>query len=500
MGEIDALPRLRSAEQYRESLRDGRRVYYRGNRVEDVTTHPAMRHAVDHAALDYEMAESDEHRELAVAPEGYNRYFRLPRSAEDLLARSALIEAGTRAGRTLPPMIKEVGTDALFALIAMRSALGEPYADRIDTLYERARDEDLALCVAQTDFKGDRSLPPSKQPNPDAYLRIAERRDGGIVVRGAKAHTSVSVNGNELIVLPTRAMEPADADYALSFAIPVDTPGLTLIASPYLSPADKLKAEHPISAGRKMVETSTLFDDVFVPWERVFMAGEHEHAGDLARGFVEFHRFTAISYKLPLVDALVGSALLAARMNGLERAGHVREKLSWLISYAETLRALTHHAASRCTTIGGVAIPDTLLINIAKLQFAQGIHTAMQHVQDIAGGLLVTYPAPEDLDQPEYGPALRRYLEAAGGLTGEERLRVMSLISDLTAGDYGGYQAVLAIHAEGSIEAEKLTILAQYDREKAAGYAAWLAGIGGSHSPIQTAAGAGGTQNGLQDN
>jgi aromatic ring hydroxylase len=207
------------------------------------------------------------------------------------------------------------------------------------------------------------------------------------------------------------------------------------------------------------------------------MAGEWEHAGDLARGFVEFHRFTAISYKLPLVDALVGSALLAARVNGLERAGHVRDKISWLISYAETLRALTHHAAERSSVVDGIAIPNTLLVNIAKLQFAQGIHTAFQHVQDVAGGLLVTYPAAEDLDHPEYGPALRRYLEGAVGVPGGQRLRVMNLISDLTAGEYGGYQAVLAIHAEGSIEAEKLTILAQYGRERAIEYAEWLAGI-----------------------
>ena len=468
---------LRTPEQYRESLRDGRRVYYRGQRVDDVTTHPVMRYAVEHAALDYRMAEAGEQRELAVAPGGYSRYFHVPRSAEDLLARSALIEAATRAGKTLVVLIKEIGTDALFSLLAMRGRLGEPYASRIEAFYERVRDEDLALCVGQTDFKGDRSAGPSQQANPDAYLRIVERREDGIVVRGAKVHTSVSVNANELIVLPTRAMGPADADWAVAFAVPLDTPGLTLVASPYLSTKDKVEAEHPISAGRKMVETSTLFDDVFVPWERVFMAGEHEHAGELARGFVEFHRFTAISYKLPLVDALVGSALLAARVNGLERAGHVRDKLSWLISYAETLRALTHHAASRCTLVDGVAIPDTLLVNIAKLQFAQGLHTALQHVQDIAGGLLVTYPAPEDLDHEEYGPALRRYLEAAGGATGEERLRVLSMISDLTAGEYGGYQAVLAIHAEGSIEAEKLTILAQYDRERGIEYARWLAGL-----------------------
>jgi 4-hydroxybutyryl-CoA dehydratase/vinylacetyl-CoA-Delta-isomerase len=479
-GEIDAAARLRSPDQYRDSLRDGRNVYYRGQRVDDVTAHAQLRHTVEHAAVDYEMGKSPEHRELAVAPDGYSRYFHVPRSAEDLLARSKLIEAGTRAGKTLPPLIKEIGTDALFALLAMRERLGEPYAGRIETFYEHSREQDLAICVAQTDFKGDRSLGPSQQPNPDAYLRIVEHRDDGIVVRGAKAHTSVSVNANELIVVPTRAMGPDDANYAVSFAIPVDTPGLTLVASPYLSPDDKNEDEHPISAGRKMPESSTLFDDVFVPAERVFLAGENEHAGDLARGFVEFHRFTAISYKLPLVDALVGSGLLAARMNGLERAGHVREKLSWLVSYAETLRALTHHAALRCTMVDGVAIPDPLLVNIAKLQFAQGLHTAMQHVQDMAGALLVTYPAPEDLEHPDYGPALKRYLEAAGGITGEERLRIVRMISDLTTGDYGGYQAVLAIHAEGSIEAEKLTILAKYDGEEAVGYARWLAGLDGA--------------------
>jgi 4-hydroxybutyryl-CoA dehydratase / vinylacetyl-CoA-Delta-isomerase len=272
-------------------------------------------------------------------------------------------------------------------------------------------------------------------------------------------------------------MTAADSDYAVSFAVSLDTPGLRLIASPYLSVHGKHPTEHPLSAERKMVETRTLFEDVFVPWERVFLCGEHQLAGELARGFVEFHRFTAISYKLPLVDALVGAALLAARVNGLERVGHVRDKLAWLVSYAETLRALTHHAAERCKLVRGIAVPDTLLINIAKLQFAQGLHTAFQHVQDIAGGLLVTYPGHEDLDHPEYGQAVRRYLGGAGGVDGRERVRVMSLISDLTSGEFGGYQAVLAIHAEGSIEAEKLTILSQYPREDALNYARSLAAL-----------------------
>ena len=160
--------RLRSESEYRESLRDGRRVYYRGEAVPDVSTHPVMRYAVDHAALDYQMAHEPALAELAVAPDGSSRYFHVPTSAADLLARSALIEAATRAGKTLVVLIKEIGSDALFSLLALRPRLGEPYAGRITAFYEHCRDGDLAVCVAQTDFKGDRAVGPSRQQNPDA--------------------------------------------------------------------------------------------------------------------------------------------------------------------------------------------------------------------------------------------------------------------------------------------------------------------------------------------
>src|SRR5205823_2786671 len=157
-----------------------------------------------------------------------------------LLARSRLIETATRLGGTLVVLIKEIGTDALFGLTLvaheMDRRLGTRYGARVARFLEHCADEDLALAVAQTDVKGDRSLGPAEQAargHPDAYLRIVERRSDGIVVRGAKAHTSVATNANEVIVLPTRAMGEADVDYAVAFAIPVDTPGLKLVASPH---------------------------------------------------------------------------------------------------------------------------------------------------------------------------------------------------------------------------------------------------------------------------
>jgi aromatic ring hydroxylase len=220
-----------------------------------------------------------------------------------------------------------------------------------------------------------------------------------------------------------------------------------------------------------MMETLTVFDDVFVPNDRIFLNGEWQYAGPLAKTFVEFHRFTAISYKLPLLDLLVGSALLIAEQNGIEKAGHVREKLTWLISYAQTVRMLTKMAAIECTVKGGIAVSNTEVVNIAKLHFASNYHQALMHVQDIAGGLLVTAPGEGDLKNPETRKYVDRYLGGKAGVSAEQRLRTLNMISDLTTSEFGGYQAVLAIHAEGSLEAEKLTILREYDQASAKNYA-----------------------------
>jgi len=475
---------LRSPDQYVQSLRDDRIVYFGGERVADVTEHPVIARAIQHASVDFELAEDPEVRPLAVvdAEDPFSRYFLEPRSTQDLSDRARLIETATARCNTLVPLIKEIGTDALFALRRIGRALDAARGDdersaRIAAFFDHCRVNDLAMSVAQTDVKGDRSLGPSAQPNPDSYLRIVERRADGIVVRGAKVHTSCTPNTNELIVLPTRAMGPADADWAVSFAIPVNTPGLRLVASPYGAHAGN-EFDSPISSQRLMMETTTIFDDVFVPNDRIFLDGQHEFAGPLALAFVDYHRFTAISYKLPLVDALVGSAALMADMNGITRAAHVRDKLTSLISYAETLRALVESSAHRGTPDdAGVFVPDPLIVNIAKSHFAHGYHHALQEVQDLSGGLLVTAPGGADFANPEIGPMLRSLLGGRAGVNGEDRIRALNMVSDLTTREFGGYHAVLAIHAEGSLEAEKMMIARSYDTTRVLAYARKLAGI-----------------------
>lgn len=468
---------LRTAEEYLSSLRDGRTLYYQGRRVSDVTAEPDLRVAIEHASLDFRLAGEPRHRDIAVArdspgDEEYSAYYRIPRSADDLLSRAKLIETTTAAGGTMVTLIKEIGTDALFAL--QRTLDGEPLK-RAQAFYEHCRSNDLAVAVAQTDVKGNRSLAPNAQADPDLYLRVVDRDDTGIVVRGAKIHTSVSANANELIVLPTHAMDEAAADYAVAFALPLNSPGLSLYVSSY-GAGTRRPLEFPLSSRHKMLETLTVFDDVFVPWERVFACMEPALAGPLALTFVEYHRFTAVSYKLPLLDVLVGAATEVANMNGVARASAVRDKLARLVTYAETVRALLETAAHRCrVSPDGIAYPDPLTTNIAKYTFASRYHEAVEIVQDCAGGLIVTGFGDDDWESPEVRPVLEKYLCASS--PAEARQRMFHLISDLTARDFGGYQAVLAVHAEGSIEAEKLQILRSYDSQEPRRYARRLAGI-----------------------
>lgn len=471
---MSATQTVRTPEQYLEGLRDGREVWYRGERVADVTAHPELGIAARHGALDFELAHDPALAALALT-DGYSTFFHVPRSAAALRRRSALVEASTKHGSTLVVLLKEIGTDALFALL--RVAAGTEFEERVEAFWRRCRDGDLALAVGQTDVKGDRSKGPSAQADPDLYLRVVERREDGIVVRGAKVHTSCTPNVDEVVVIPTRALGPDEGDWAVAFAVPVATPGVKLFCSDYLGAGSEDPWTRPVSARHKMIETLTVFDDVLVPWERVFLLGDTRGAGQLALGFVEYHRMTAVSYKLPLLDALVGLAIALAEANGIARASHVRDKLVHLVGYAETVRALTHAACDRARLDErtGIAYPDPLTTNIAKWTFAREYQAAVTHVIDIAGGLLVTGPAGADWASDEVRPYLEKYFAAAA--PAHERLALLNLASDLCARDFAGYQNVLAVHAEGSLEAEKLMIARSYDSGPALAYARALAGL-----------------------
>lgn len=478
---------LRSPEAFRQSLRDDRVVYFRGERVKDVTQHPVLRIGVETAAVDYQISEDPNCQGFAVVQledgEPVSRYLVPPRNAEDLLKRRQLVEAGSRICFGFPPFAKEGGTDALHAIAIttqrVDKALGTQYAPRVAAFRRHLQQGDLSLAIAMTDVKGDRSLRPFEQADPDLYLRKVKESRDGIVVRGAKAHITSAPYTNEILVLPTRTMTEADRDYALAFALPVTTPGLTIIARPTGAPGGP--DEYPVSSRADIIEGLVVFEDVFIPWERVFLNGEWQFAGLATHMFANFHRVTASAYKYPFAELLVGAALLMAEANGIDRIPHVREKIAWLVYYAETIAALSRAACEHpvVDADSGIAYPDPILGNAAKFFFADNYHQVVKMIQDIGGGILVTAPSTQDYENPALRPLIEKYLAGKAEVPASQRLRVIKLVKDLVASDMGGFWEVLTIHGEGSLAAEKLAIYGAADFERYRGAARRAAGLSG---------------------
>jgi 4-hydroxybutyryl-CoA dehydratase / vinylacetyl-CoA-Delta-isomerase len=469
---------LRTATEYIESVRDGREVYIHGEQVEDITRHPSLRKAIDHGALDYELHERPELRDLLVtrSPTTGNEmrsYFELPKSPEDLLRRQRVIETTTKCDSAIIPFMKEIGTDALNALnmisYSMDKKKGTRYSERVAKYREYLEEKDLSMSGAVTDVKGDRSLRPSEQDMPYYYLKVVERTGDGVIVKGCKVHTTSAPITNELLVLPTRAMGEADKDYCIAFGIPVNTKGVKIISRP--ERGDLTPFDYPIMWRHVTLEAMTIFEDVFVPNERIFMDGEWEFAGILANTFATWHRFTGISYKYPFADMLIGLAQLIADYNGVPNASHIKDRITDLVIYAQSIKTYGKAAARECLIWeNGTAYPNPLLCNIGKYLFASNYHTSMKALQEIAGGLVITGPTEADLRNPATREFVERYLGGRKGVSAEKRLKVMKLIRDISATEGAGEWYVGTVHGEGSLQAQRLSIAREYDVKKSVDY------------------------------
>lgn len=469
---------MRNADQYIESLRDGREVYIHGERVDDVTTHPSLRKAIDHGAIDYELDKRPDLRDLLVTRSSdtgneIRRYFEVPRTAEDLLRRQELIETTTRNGGSVVLFMKEIGTDALNALNMVCHDIdkkyGTEYSARVARYWQHLEEHDLSMSGAVTDVKGDRKLRPSQQEMPFYYLKVVERRPDGVIVRGAKVHTTSAPITNELIVLPTRAMTEMDRDYSIAFGIPANTKGVKIISRP--ERGDLGVFDYPLSSRHVTLEAMTIFDDVFVPRERIFMDGEWEFAGALANCFATWHRFTGISYKYPFAEMMIGAAGLVSDYNGVPNASHIKDRMTDLVIYAQCIKTFGRAAAMECLiTEKGVAYPNPLLCNIGKYLFAASYHASMKALQEVAGGLPATGPTEADCNNPAIGPFIELYLGGRKGADARSRLKVMKLIRDMGGTEGAGEWYVGTLHGEGSLQAQRLSISREYDVKKCVDY------------------------------
>jgi aromatic ring hydroxylase len=369
-----------------------------------------------------------------------------------------------------------IGRDELHALLVathdLDRARGTDYHERVLAYVRRFQSEQLMTAAAVTDVKGHRGRRPGEQDDPDLYLRVVERRSDGIVVRGAKAHTSGSVGAEELIVIPTRAMRENESDYAVSFAVPVDAPGITLVARALNAGSDS-EWEAPISSHDELAETFTIFNDVFIPTERVFLLGEWEAAGDIANMFASVNRQGYLGTESGKLRLFIGAAQRIAELNGVSDVGHIRDKIAQLIRMERAIWALgvaaSHESFSREP---GFQVPDPVLTNAGKHLCMESHFSACRLLLEIAGGAVTTAPLTEDLQAPDIKGLVEKYLRGAEPGSAWERIRVFKLIRDLAASEYSGYWNTEIIHGSGSPAAELLAMYRETDLEACKGLVA----------------------------
>ncbi len=479
---------LMTREAYIESLRAmKRRVFVIGEEVENLVDHPLVRPSLNACAMTYELAQTPGDGDLARATSNLtgqqvNRFTHLHQDASDLVTK---VKMQRRLGQMTGCCFQRcVGMDALNALDSvtceMDEASGTGYHARFRRYLQFVQEQDLVADGAMTDPKGDRRLSPSQQADPDLYVRILDRKPDGIVVRGAKLHQTGALNAHEIIVMPTRALSEQDQDYAVAFAVPADAPGIVMIYGRQPSDTRRLE-EGQIDVGNRQFgghEAVIILDDVFVPWERVFMAGEHAFSGLLVERFAGYHRQSYGGCKVGVGDVLIGAAQALARYQGTDRASHIRDKIVEMIHLNETLYACgIACSAEGKPTSSGTYLIDLLLANVCKLNVTRFPYEIARLAQDIAGGLMVTMPSEKDLAHPEVGPYLDKYLRSVERYTTESRCRMLRLVENLTLGPGAAAYLTESMHGAGSPQAQRIMLARLADLEEKVQFAQKLAGI-----------------------
>lgn len=473
---------MKTSQEYRErikALRDN--VYMDGELIsrDDPRIEPGM----NVIAVTYDLPQEPRHKGLFTATshitgEKINRFCHIHQSAEDLLKKQEMTRESCR--QTGGCIQRCMGIDAMNALSAVTydidQAHGTEYHQRYLAYLRYFQENDLCANCAQTDVKGDRRKRPRQQVDPDLYLRIVNRNKDGIIVRGAKAHNTTGPYADEIIVIPTRSLTEEEGDWAVAFAIPADTEGVKLICRPsaYRS-RQRLQAPIARFGG---VESLTIFDDVFIPWERVFMAGEHEFGGPLALLFALYHRHSYTGCKPAASDVLMGMAALVAEYNGIERAKHVQHKLADMIEVAELVYAAGIAAGVRGQkSPSGTFVPHVIYSNVGRRHAGENIYHEYEIVADLAGGLSATLPLEGDFLSEETGPLVAKYLMRNPRVTAENQYRCFRLISDAICSSIAGLNQIAGLHGGGSPIMEAIALLANYDLEAKKDIARYLAGI-----------------------
>lgn len=464
---------LMTGAEYIESIRRlNTKVYIMGERVENFVDHPLIRPAMNSIAMTYDLAHDEQYEDLMTATSNLtgkkiNRFGHLHQSNEDLIKKVKMQRL--MGQKTATCFQRCVGMDAFNAIYSttyeIDKAHGTHYHDNFVKYLTYVQENDLTIDGAMTDPKGDRGLSPSQQADQDLYLHIVEKREDGIVVRGAKAHQTGSINSHEHLIMPTVAMKEADKAYAVSFAVPSDADGLYMILGRQSCDTRKLEENAEIDLGNAKFggqEALVVFDDVFVPWDKVFLCEEYEFSGMMVERFAGYHRQSYGGCKVGVGDVLIGAAALAADYNGAAKASHIKDKLIEMTHLNETLYCcgIACSAEGHKTDAGNYEI-NLLLANVCKQNVTRFPYEICRLAEDIAGGLMVTMPSAKDFASDEIGDVCEKYFKGVASVPTEHRMRILRLIENLCLGTAAVGYRTESMHGAGSPQAQRIMIARQ---------------------------------------
>ena len=489
---------MMTGAEYIESLRKlNTRVYMFGEKIENWVDHPMIRPSINCVAVTYDLAQDPQYEDLMTATSNLtgkkiNRFANIHQSTEDLKKK---VKMQRLCGQKTASCFQRcVGMDAFNAEYSTTYEIdkkyGTDYHERFKKFLEFVQENDLVVDGAMTDPKGNRGLAPHAQVDPDMFVRIKEVRADGIVVRGAKCHQTGSINSHWHLVMPTQAMRAEDKDYAVSFACPSDAEGLYMIYGRQSCDTRKLEEGADVDLGNKQFggqEALVVFDDVFIPNEYVFMAGEYDFAGMLVERFAGFHRQSYGGCKVGVGDVVIGAAALAAEYNGADKASHIKDKLIEMTHLNETLYAcgIACSAEGHPTECGSYII-DLLLANVCKQNVTRFPYEIVRLAEDIAGGLMVTMPSEKDFKSDlvvgrngeTIGDVCNKYFAAnTDKCTTEERMRVLRFLENICLGSSAVGYRTESMHGAGSPQAQRIMIQRQGNIEGKKALAKAIAGI-----------------------
>ncbi len=485
LGNGDTPPRIETGHDYIESLR-GRNltVYLFGERVEEPVDHPMIRPSINAVAETYDLALREPDVATAESPltgKRVNRFLHIARSREDLVAQNMMQrKLGQNTGTCFQ---RCVGMDAFNALHSVTFEIddkyGSPYHQRLEAFLQTMQERNYVVGGAMTDVKGDRSKAPHEQDDPDLFVHVTKRNDDGIWLKGAKAHQTGCINSHFIIAMPTMRLGPEDRDYAVVAAFPVEAPGITYIYGRQSCDTRSMEGGS-IDVGNAEFagqEAMVVLDDVFVPWSHVFMHGEHEFASMLVERFTCYHRRSYVC-KTGVGDVLIGAAAQAAEHNGVERASHIKDKLVQMTHLNETMYAAGIASSHQGQPLkSGVYLNDDMLANVCKHHVTKMPFEMGRIAQDLAGGLVSTAPSEKELQHPELGALLEKYLKARSDVPTETRIRVLRLIENMTMGRNAVGYLTESLHGAGSPQAQRIQIGRQMNLDFKKRLARKLAGV-----------------------